>query len=359
MFLDLDCSDSLWKYDPSMTSSPAELVVPKTVFVVPYRNRIQQKFFFEKYMAFLLEDRAPGECEIYFSHQSDKRTFNRGAVKNIGFLAVKQRYPHDYQDINFVFNDVDTIPFHKLFDYETTPGFVKHYYGFKTALGGIVVIKGGDFEMVNGYPNFWGWGNEDTCLQKRCLHFGIQIDREVFYPIGSPQILQLFDGVSRIISKRDFSKVKTDRGVDGIRTLYQLRYSVDAESINPADNVFVFKESSVLSTFVINITHFLTSVPYEHEEYYDYDLREPVSKIIQPDPHRKTHPYRLHNTPDDWKQIPYVPTAAERKQQPHLHGGHVTPAYLYSPQYAKQNGIRPRASTSVGIKLGGSKHRYR
>jgi hypothetical protein len=61
--------------------------IPKRVFIVPYRNRKQQKFFFSKYMTYLLED--TNDYEIYFSHQSDKRSFNRGATKNIGFLALK------------------------------------------------------------------------------------------------------------------------------------------------------------------------------------------------------------------------------------------------------------------------------
>jgi len=30
-------------------------IVPKKVFIVPYRNRIQHKFFFSKYMGFILE----------------------------------------------------------------------------------------------------------------------------------------------------------------------------------------------------------------------------------------------------------------------------------------------------------------
>ena len=85
--------------------------VPKKVFIVPYRNRIQHKFFFSKYMQFILEGET--DYEIYFSHQCDARSFNRGATKNIGFLAMKQKYPNHYKDITFIFNDVDTMPYKK------------------------------------------------------------------------------------------------------------------------------------------------------------------------------------------------------------------------------------------------------
>ena len=33
-----------------------EKKIPKRVFIVPYRNRVQHKFFFCKYMSFILED---------------------------------------------------------------------------------------------------------------------------------------------------------------------------------------------------------------------------------------------------------------------------------------------------------------
>jgi hypothetical protein len=282
--------------------------VPKKVFIVPYRNRVQHKFFFSKYMQFILE--GDTDYEIYFSHQCDVRTFNRGATRNIGFLAIKNKYPNDYKNITFIFNDVDTIPFYKLFDYETTFGVVKHYYGFKYALGGIVAIKGGDFERTNGYPCFWGWGMEDNVLQKRCEALGITIDRNIFYSIGSPEILQLFDGISRIISKKDPWRGEHDNGIDGLRTISNLTYTIDDKSANPNDNIFVVQNPN---TYVINITSFQTYIPFGSEEYYNYDLREPKRKIINPDRLKETR--KMVVTTNDWTNIPYYPTNREKKEE--------------------------------------------
>jgi len=290
-----------------MSLSKEILTVPKRVFIVPYRNRVQHKFFFSKYMSFILED--CDDYEIYFSHQCDARTFNRGATKNIGFLAVKEKYPEHYKNITFIFNDVDTIPFNKIFDYETIEGTVKHYYGFKYALGGIVVMKGSDFEKVNGFPCFWGWGMEDNVLQKRCDRVGLKIDRSTFYNIGSPEILQLFDGISRIISKKDPWRMDKDNGIDGLKTIHKLQFTIDSKSNNPNDNIFAVHNSKI---FFINILTFLTHIKFEGDQYYNYDLREPKRKIVNPDKLRETKQTVV--TTDNWSNIPYYPTTRERKE---------------------------------------------
>ena len=384
--------------------------IPKRIFIVPYRNRAQHKFFFSKWMTFLLEDKDSNDYEIWFSHQCDARTFNRGAVKNIGFIVAKEKYPEHYKDITFIFNDVDTMPFNKIFDYETTPGVVKHYYGFKYALGGIVVMKGADFEKINGYPCFWGWGMEDNVLQKRCDGFGVKVDRSVFYNIGSPEILQLFDGISRIISKKDPWRGHYDDGVDGIRTISQLKYSVDDKSANPNDNIFVVHNPSIK---VVNIKTFLTHIPFGSEEYYSYDLREPKRKIINPDKIKETKKSVVLTT--DWTNIPHYPTTREKREnvakylvsmgrsvpaalarqieedrkkeveedaynvahnqmraqqpqhqpqqhqlqqqqphiQPHQQQVHRNPPHIYSREYAAYIGARPRAQPSANVRLGG------
>ena len=321
------------------------VVVPKRIFIVPYRNRIQHKFFFSKYMSFLLEDKQ--DYEIYFSHQCDARTFNRGAIKNIGFIAAKNKYPQHYKDISFIFNDVDTIPFHKIFDYDTTHGVVKHYYGFKYALGGIVVMKGADFEKTNGFPGFWGWGMEDNVLQKRCEAIGLHIDRSVFYNIGSPEMLQLFDGISRIISKKDPWRGEHDNRMDGLITISELKYTIDEKSENPNDNIFVFHNPRIK---VINISTFLTYIQFGSEEYYNYDLREPKRKIIHPDKIRETK--KTVVSTNDWTNIPYYPTTLEKKENVVKYlismGKQVPQSLLQEIANAKKQEIEQDAYKNIG-----------
>ena len=84
--------------------------VPKIVFIVPYRNREKDLEEFRNQMTTILEDYSANTYKILFIHQCDDRAFNRGGMKNIGFLFVKNTYPNDYQNITLVFNDVDTFP---------------------------------------------------------------------------------------------------------------------------------------------------------------------------------------------------------------------------------------------------------
>ena len=286
--------------------------VPKLVFIVPYRNRPQHKFFFSNYLTTIMDDR--DDYEIYFSHQCDARAFNRGATKNIGFLAVKEKYPDDYKNITFVFNDIDTIPFSAIFDYETVSGIVKHFYGFEYALGGIVALNGSDFEAINGFPNFWGWGMEDNVLQKRCEKIGLKIDRSQFFPIGNPNILHLFDGVQRIINRKDPWRATHDDGIDGIRTIHKLQYTINDESTNPLDNVHTINANNM---FIINISTFMTATKFEHDNYHKYDLREPPRKIIHPDKIKTT---KIDHITDDWTNIPFYPTAEKRNEMIQTYG---------------------------------------
>ncbi len=169
----------------------------------------------------------------------DNRKFNRGAMKNIGFLYVRENYPETYKEITLVFNDVDTMPKQKKdIDYETMKGVVKHFYGFTFTLGGIVSINAGDFEMIHGFPNFWAWGYEDNLLQKRVIAKSLTIDRSVFYDIGSKEFVHMKDEQIKPVNKEEYLLYKNNTN-EGFKNIYNLDYIM-------SDNGF------------LNVSHFET-----------------------------------------------------------------------------------------------------
>jgi hypothetical protein len=220
--------------------------VPRKIFIIPYRNRKNQKKQFLKHMTeVILVDEPKGSYEIYFAHQYDSRPFNRGAMKNIGFLAMKKKYPLYYKQITFIFNDVDTYPSVKgMIGFDTIPGIVKHYYGYEFALGGIFAIKGIDFNTI----------------QDRALAYGLTIDRSEFYHMRDNRIIRAFDGFERVISKRD-SVVYKRETPDNITSLNNLKWFIENE--------------------YINITHFESGMDSSIQEYSTHDIRS-GNKLLVP-----------------------------------------------------------------------------
>ena len=241
--------------------------IPKIIFIVPYRDRQTQLTEFSKHMKILLEDMNPEDYIIYYAHQCDKRSFNRGAMKNIGFIAMKNKYKNEYKNITFVFNDVDTMPSIKgLINYETTPGVVKHFYGYLHTLGGIVSIKGADFERVNGFPQYWAWGFEDNLFNRRILEAKIPIDRRQFYKIEDDRIIHLKNGTIRDINSGEFQRY-LQQNKEGISNIKNLIYDIDTNNL-------------------INIRSFTTGYDENMNLRKDYDIRN------GPIPFNVGHPIR-------------------------------------------------------------------
>ena len=227
-------------------------MAPKIVFIVPYRDRYTHRVFFSNYMKIVLKDIPEDDYEIYFSHQKDTRPFNRGAVKNIGFLAIREKYPREYKDITFVFNDVDIVPYTSgIINYATVPGIVKHFYGFNYALGGSFSIKGGDFERTNGFPNMWFWGQEDTIINDRAIRAGLNIRRDIFFPIGHPSIIQLFDGMTRLCSRKQAARRENIH--DGLSSISNTSLSIEDQDIN-IKQFEVGSDPAMQDAFARNIT---------------------------------------------------------------------------------------------------------
>ena len=203
-----------------------------------------------------MEDYKENEYRFLYVHQDNNLPFNRGAMKNLGFLYIKETYPDDYKSSILVFNDVDTMPYTKNFlNYNTTTGVVKHFYGYKFALGGIVSIKAGDFEKSNGFPNFWAWGYEDNLLKKRVEAAGLRINYQQFYPIHDKNILQMKDGFHRIINRKEYDAYMANTPA-GIRNVHNLKYTVNEK------NGFV------------DVTAFDVENPNNPEDLIDYDARK-------------------------------------------------------------------------------------
>ena len=206
-----------------------EKTVPKVVFIVPYRDRIQQRNFFEAQMLKILEDFPDTYYKIYYIKQNDDLSFNRGAMKNIGFTVLKNRYPTYYKDITIVFNDVDVMPYNKgTLTYETTHGIVKHFYGFNYSLGGIISIKAGDFEKTKGFPNIWDWGYDDIIFKTRVDKEKLSIDYSQFFKFKDGNIIKLDTDYTQL-ENRNPSKYNIER-IDGHDTIYHLNYVVNEET---------------------------------------------------------------------------------------------------------------------------------
>ena len=247
--------------------------VPKIVFIVPYRDREHHLKFFSVYMKHILSDYDPSTYEIYIVHQKDGRPFNRGGMKNIGFLAVKEKYPNEYQEMTFVFNDVDTVPCDKgIIQYETRAGIVKHFYGVKFALGGIFSIKGGDFERTNGFPNFWAWGGEDNYMQHRVLQSGLKIDRRGFFPLQHPNILQMVEGIMRTISRSEAEMVFYKTTNDGLRTIQNLTYKEEQSS--RSTNAGAAAAAAAVDFQYIHVSHFDCAYSHASNTYEEQNIHE-------------------------------------------------------------------------------------
>ena len=278
-----------------------DTTIPKIIFIVPYRDRRQEKRIFSVYMKYIMEDYDKNDYEIYYSHQIDARPFNRGATKNIGFLVMKKKYPNDYQNITFVFNDVDTVPVKKnTFDYATTKGIVKHFYGFTFTLGGIFSIVGSDFEKCNGFPNNWGWGLEDNAMNDRVLMNELIINRQQFYPRDTRDVLHLFDTPNRIINNKEPGNYSSKNLNDNLNNIHELEYIIepnitqDEPSSETTDGTIrnIIKISSIeQKEYMINISNFRTFVNPANEIFYTQNtfynsLLTP--KLYETSIHRKT-----------------------------------------------------------------------
>lgn len=119
---------------------------------------------------------------VFISEQLDDGRFNKGILMNAAFKEAQKVDNFDC----FVFHDVDLLPQDDRNTYnckKETPLHLSalidkfHYqlhYG--TEFGGATAMTKEQYERVNGYSNlFFGWGREDSDMERRIGNLGIQI----------------------------------------------------------------------------------------------------------------------------------------------------------------------------------------
>tara|TARA_Y100000816_G_scaffold269414_1_gene232338 strand:- start:414 stop:1289 length:876 start_codon:yes stop_codon:yes gene_type:complete len=204
--------------------------IPKSVIIVPYRNRESELSLFKIYLQHVLKDI---NYKLLVIEQCKYEHFNVGCMRNIGFLMVKKLWPNNYHNMNLVFHDVDNIVAEKYFspDYFTTiSGEIKHiiHNKFGRHIGGAHTVKGSDFEKTNGYPNFWGWGEEDNVYGYRVLKNNIKVNRYFdIYDCQGKEII-LFNDNKNLLAIRNFNLkngVRMNMITSGLNTISNLDYS--------------------------------------------------------------------------------------------------------------------------------------
>jgi hypothetical protein len=166
--------------------------------VVPYRDR---KAHLREFVPAVQAHLARTACRVHavIVEQEDGLPFNRGALKNIGFLLTRG------QGAYTCFHDIDYLPLDA--DYSTVdaptpilwygaearriaPGsdrVVRH--DMNHCFGGVVLVPNADFARIDGYANdYWGWGYEDVDLTRRLASAGIACGRRkgTFQPLDHP-----------------------------------------------------------------------------------------------------------------------------------------------------------------------------
>jgi len=160
--------------------------------VVPYRDReAHLNAFVPLVRAYFARDKVDKDIpyRVLIIEQEKGLPFNRGALKNIGFVIGRDQ--SDYT----CFHDIDYLPVWADYSWSDRPTAIV-WHGAETRpwslkypqrrtgnkledfFGAVVLTPNALFQQVNGYANtYWGWGWEDTDIKRRYQSAGITVTR--------------------------------------------------------------------------------------------------------------------------------------------------------------------------------------
>ncbi|XP_060066845.1 beta-1,4-galactosyltransferase 4-like [Ylistrum balloti] len=234
----------------------------RVAIIIPYKDRDPHlKLFIANVLPKL--QRQQLDYTIYVVEQTPENHFNRGMMRNIGFVEASKHAKYDC----YVFNDVDTLieddrnlfmcdnlfqqkihhigAFVDMFDYKLL---------YEKLIGGILSVTYKQFVKANGYSNcFFVWGGEDDNLCHRFHSLGYQVIRPS-EKVG--HITTLFHERDPEVNERNvvLKKVRNHTYTDGLNTL-QDKYTL------------VVREERKLFTWLyvrVNeelIKHYIASIP--------------------------------------------------------------------------------------------------
>jgi N-terminal region of glycosyl transferase group 7/N-terminal domain of galactosyltransferase len=221
-------------------------VKPRLNIVVPYRAReAHLNIFVQMVRAYFARDKV--DRDIPYSaliiEQENGLPFNRGALKNIGFVLGKES--SDYT----CFHDVDYIPVWADYSWSDVPMAIVWYgaesrpirlshrdrgvrHDLNKFYGGAALMPNELFEKANGYTNAnWGWGPDDLDLKHRFGAIGVEMGRRkgTFQPLDHDSEAYELDGSPSAAAQVSLKQLK-DRWELGIDApddgLSNLRYQI-------------------------------------------------------------------------------------------------------------------------------------
>lgn len=160
--------------------------------VVPYRAReAHLRQFIPHVQSYFSRDKIDRDIpyRVLIVEQEQGLPFNRGAIKNVGFVLGSQQ--SDYT----CFHDVDYLPIWADYTWVDTPTPIVWYgaesrplfpgrseratlHDLNLFFGGAILIPNASFSAVNGYANsYFGWGFEDEDLRLRFTRANIALGR--------------------------------------------------------------------------------------------------------------------------------------------------------------------------------------
>jgi hypothetical protein len=201
----------------------------KLALIVPYRDRQAHLDVFIPAIRKQLASEAI-DYDIFVIEQLGDAPFNRGKIKNSGFVIA--------QDYAWVcFHDVDLVPISNS-DYSIPcmPTRLCHATSKSKAimdtinLGGVILFLPDHFIQANGYNNdYWGWGFEDNDLTHRCVNLGLEIELRTAIYDHLPEQIATGPDELYAANKRNFSKL--DFVGNGLNTLeFKIAYREQRET---------------------------------------------------------------------------------------------------------------------------------